>query len=380
MRGASSHREELDPTGSAAPSESRWILRANASRLNGSAVSDTQDGLGISTEFGVERRNLYVVGGQQQSLRPVHAGTQPWYRYNKGLVLQVRPGEQTVETTLEYVSPAAVCPPENPAILFKQGTLVGDRIYLCTQTEVMVYSVPDFERLHYVSQPYFHDVHHVRPTPDGTLLVANTGLDMVIEITMEGELVREWSVADSAIWTRFSPDVDYRLVPSMKPHRAHPNHVFYIGSDIWVTRFEQRDAICLTDPAKRIDIGLERIHDGVAYDGRLYFSTVDGKIVIVSQITLKVEEVYDLSLLAAPGDLLGWCRGLYIEDGKVWVGFSRLRPTRFRDNVSWVVKGFRRILPTRIGCYDLEKGVCLAMVDLEPYGLNAVFSLHPAGG
>ena len=352
----------------------------NASRSDESVSSDAERGCGLSDGREVAERSLYVVGGQQQSLRPLHAGLQSWYRYSKGLILHVRPDVQQVGTTLEYVSPAEVCANENPAILFKQGTLAEDRLYLCTQTEVMVYSVPDFQRQLYISQPYFHDVHHVRPTPDGTLLVVNTGLDMVAEITEEGDLVREWSVTEGAIWSRFSPTVDYRRVRSMKPHRAHPNHVFYIDSDVWVTRFEQRDAICLTDPEKRIDIGLERVHDGVAYGGRVYFSTVDGKVVIVNQNSLKVEEVHDLSQMAAPGDLLGWCRGLYIEDGKVWVGFSRLRPTKFRDNVSWVVKGFRRILPTRVACYDLEKGECLATVDLEPYGLNAVFSLHPADG
>src|SRR5690606_33089291 len=33
--------------------------------------------------------SLYVVGGQQHSPRPLHAGLQPWYRYQKGIVLRV---------------------------------------------------------------------------------------------------------------------------------------------------------------------------------------------------------------------------------------------------------------------------------------------------
>lgn len=321
-----------------------------------------------------------MVGGQQQALRPLHAGLQPWYRYRKGVVLYVRTADETIQTALEYVSPPEVCAPDNPPILFKQGTLVDGRLYLCTQTEVMVYSVPEMERLHYISLPCFHDVHHVRPTPEGTLLVANTGLDMVMEVSLEGEVLREWSVLGTDVWTRFSTSVDYRLVPSMKPHQSHPNHVFYVGQDIWVTRFEQRDAICLTDPGKRIDIGLERVHDGVSADGCLYFSTVDGKIVIVDEATLKIQEVHDLNRMSAPGELLGWCRGLHVEGARIWVGFSRLRPTRFRENISWVVNGFRRILPTRIACYDLERKVCLKEIDLEPYGMNAVFSLHAAGG
>ena len=69
-----------------------------------------------------------------------------------------------------------------------------------------------------------------------------------------------------------------------------------------------------------------------------------------------------------------------IEDGRIWIGFSRLRATKFRDNVSWVVKGFKKILPTRVACYDLERRSLLSTVDVEPYGMNAVFSVLPVRG
>jgi hypothetical protein len=35
-------------------------------------------------------------------------------------------------------------------------------------------------------------------------------------------------------------------------------------------------------------------------------------------------------------------------------------------------------MPTRIACYDLAAGSLLWEVDLEPHGLNAVFSILPA--
>jgi hypothetical protein len=66
------------------------------------------------------------------------------------------------------------------------------------------------------------------------------------------------------------------------------------------------------------------------------------------------------------------------------VGFSRLRPTRFRRNVSWVKHGLRRVGrhrsgPTRLAAYSLEDERLLDEIDLEPHGLNAVFSILPAG-
>jgi hypothetical protein len=76
--------------------------------------------------------------------------------------------------------------------------------------------------------------------------------------------------------------------------------------------------------------------------------------------------------------LLGWCRGLLVGGGKVWVGFSRIRPTKFREALSWIRQGFAQSSPTHIACYDLDKRRCLKEIDLEAYGLNAVFNIFQA--
>ena len=126
---------------------------------------------------------LYVVGGQQRALRPISAGLD-WYEFQKGLIVEVdtETGEQHVR--VDYVSPPDACVADDPVVLFKSSTVEGNRLYACTQTEVVVYSLPDFERVAYVSIPLFNDLHHVRPTAAGTLLVANSGLDMVLEISL----------------------------------------------------------------------------------------------------------------------------------------------------------------------------------------------------
>ena len=36
-------------------------------------------------------------------------------------------------------------------------------------------------------------------------------------------------------WERFDPEVDYRQVPTTKPHETHPNFVFIVEEDVWVT-------------------------------------------------------------------------------------------------------------------------------------------------
>lgn len=316
---------------------------------------------------------LYITGGRQRTF----VETDEWRQYGKGVIVRVDTATGDRETCVEYVSPPDVCPKEESSITFKAGTLAGDHLYVCTSTEVLVYELPAFRLANYVSLPCFNDLHHVRPSADGTLLVANTGLDMVVEITPEGGQIREWNVLGCPPWAQFSRHVDYRKVPTTKPHKSHPNHVFHIDGGIWVTRFEQRDAVCLSNSAHRMSIDVQRPHDGTPHGGFVYFTTVDGHVVIVNQETLKVEEVVDLNAQDGQGPLLGWCRGLQVADAtKVWVGFSRVRPTKLKENVSWIKNGFRRRrMPTHIALYDLVKKERLREIDLEPLGLHTVFSV-----
>lgn len=325
---------------------------------------------------------LYIVGGQHK--KGAHRKKE-WHRSEKGIVLQVDPATGTAEACLEYVSPDDACPPEDPSILFKAGCVVGDKFYLCTTTEVLVYQLPKFERVAYISLPRFNDLHHVAPTPQNTLLIPVTGLDMVVEISMQGEILREWNVLGDELWGRFSQDIDYRQVLTTKPHQSHPNYVFQLDDEVWVTRFRQKDAICLTNPERRILIDIEKVHDGVVYDGLIYFTTVDGHIVVANPKTTQLERVINLNEINPTLKALGWCRGLHIIDrDHVVVGFSRLRPTKIKENLLWL-RGYLMPeedagkLPTRIALYNLKKQELCWEFNLEEleHNMNEIFSIHP---
>lgn len=322
--------------------------------------------------------SLYVIGGQQRNIRSMLEREATWYKYRKGMILRVDPDSGYAQSCLEYVSPPEVCAVDGPAILFKCATLQDDMIYASTQTEVMAYSVPDFTLRSYLSLPCFNDVHHVRPTPEGNLLVAISGLDMVAEVTWDGEILREWNTLGEYPWSKFSREVDYRRIASTKPHLSHPNQVFYVGEEIWVTRFEQRDAICLTNPGRRVNVGTERVHDGVVHDGYIYFTAVNGCITIVNAGTLVVEDVIDLNIISSADAELGWCRGIMLDGDKAWVGFSSFRRTKLKQNVAWVRKGFRKRQDTRIACYDLANKRLITEINLQCHGLDGVFSIFPA--
>jgi hypothetical protein len=323
-------------------------------------------------------KEIYIIGGELR--RSVFRKLEEWQSSQKAVIVQLDPQNKTSKLCVEYVSPAEVCAAELPAVLFKSASLVGDRLYTCTSTEVLIYQLPDFRLLQYISLPYFNDLHHVCPTQEGTLLVAVTGLDMVVELSGEGRVIREWSTIEESPWQRFSRDVDYRTVATTKPHRSHPNHIFQLENEIWVTRFEQRDAISLSRPGRRIDIGIQRPHDGSLFGDSIYFTTVDGHVVVANQKSLQVEAVYDLTKIhGSQQQVLGWCRGILpVDERLVWVGFTRVRPTKFRENLSWMKKSAsngRVDRPTHLGLYDLARKTCLDEIELEAHGIGIVFSL-----
>lgn len=318
---------------------------------------------------------LVITGGQQRGARPLTAGGASWYKYARGHVLTVDPDTEAVDLRLTYESPPDVTANDEPAVLFKQGTIVDGLMYVATQTEIIVYKYPDLTVEHYISLPRFNDVHHVRPTANDTMLVVNTGLDQLVEMDYEGTVLREWNALGKDPWERFDRSIDYRKVESTKPYESHPNYVFLLGDEVWLTRFKQKDAIAIDNPQRRIDIGVERVHDGVVHGDHIYFTAVNGHIAIVDKDTLDVVEIVDLSSLERGNRLLGWCRGIAPDGDGVWVGFSRLRPTAIRENVAWVKEGFRKSLPTHIARYNLETRTLEQRIDLEEHNLNAVFSI-----
>jgi hypothetical protein len=261
---------------------------------------------------------------------------------------------------------------------------MGDKLYTCTTTEVLIFQVPSFRQVGYISLPCFNDLHHAIPASDGNLLVVSTGLDMVFKVSLGGEVLQEWCVVDEAPWTRFSRSVDYRKIETTKPHLSHPNFVFELNGETWVTRFTQRDAISLNGSKARIDIALEKPHDGVLWGDHLVFTVVDGKVIFANRQTHRVDRVLDLRQIQDRNQqvLPAWCRGvLPVDANTMWVGFTRIRRTLFRENVRWakiVLREGTVVKPTHIALFDIANGVCLKEIDLEPYGLNCVFGIFPA--
>src|SRR5579862_1366062 len=322
--------------------------------------------------------DLLLTGAEQRPSRFLRAPE--WQSTQKALILRLDADSGNMIDKVEYVTPPCACPNEAPGIGFKAATVYEGKLYVCTSTEVLIYELPDFRQVGYVSLPCFNDLHHVVPTPTGTLIVVVTGLDLIVEVSLDGKVLREWSAVSEDTWARFSRDTDYRKVATTKPHRCHPNFAFMLDDAIWTTRCQLKDAICLTKPGRRIDVEVSYPHDGLIFNGSIYFTTVDGHLVMVNPRTLKVERVVDLNSIDNPeGNVLGWCRGLLpLTENLVWIGFTQLRQTKLKENLSWLKRPNLRSKPTRIALYDISTNQCLREIPLGPFGMDVIFSILTA--
>ena len=82
--------------------------------------------------------------------------------------------------------------------------------------------------------------------------------------------------------------------------------------------------------------------------------------------TRKTEQIIDLNQMTPrSGQVLGWCRGvLPIDERYVWVGFTRVRPTKFVENVAWIKHGRTTHKPSHIALYDLQRMTCEQEIEL----------------
>jgi hypothetical protein len=327
--------------------------------------------------------SLILVGGKQKITSKV---LPEWLKFEKGLILEIDPVAGKVLRRLEYESPPEARPDIDYSVIFKAASLHGNTLFACTQTEILTFNMETLKQEQYFSHPWFNDVHFVTWHPaNGNIVVVNTGLDSILEFDNNFNLIEEKSVLGKDTWERFDKSIDYRKVLSTKPHQAHPNYAFFLKDEMYVTRFEQRDAILLKDTSVKYNIEIEKPHDGIVFGDEVFFTTVNGNILVFNQGEATPKAIYDLNKMDKRLKTLGWCRGLHvIDERKVIVGFSRLRHTKFEANLDWL-KGLKKnigllsTLPCRIACYDLENKNLVWEFELEPHDMSAVFSIHSVG-
>ncbi len=321
---------------------------------------------------------LLITGGQERE-NGFELGEGKYYKAARLMMLNTETGE--FKELLSKTDGGENYPHEYPNLQYTAGWVEGNELWLPTDTEVMLYSYPAMTLIRKCSYPFFHNIHHVRPFGD-KIAVISTGLDMVVfldRITLEPlEFV---NVEGKSPWHRFSQDIDYRQHYSTRPHDGHPNFIFMLNDEYWVTRCTQEDAVSLSDVSKRIDISRKKsisVHDGHINNNCIYFTSVDGVIIIADAVTGNIIEDFDVVSLEEKRIAKGWCRGLLIDGDTIYVGFSRLRPTRNRKKLSWLTNfssGPKNGFPAHISSYSLSKKIKINEWNLPENSIDAIYSI-----
>jgi hypothetical protein len=263
---------------------------------------------------------------------------------------------------------------------FTGGCLHDGQWFQAAGTEVVVYSLPDWSVHRVISFPSFNDLHGVKVIGN-EIGVINTGLEMFQILSLEGEIVREFNAAATPTWERFDRSIDYRRFGSTKPHTSQINNAFKIDGQWWLTRCLGRDAVNVEDGEDRIPIAVGQPHDGLVRGDFIYFTTTNAHIVVARASTRKVEEVIDLNALLGKGRKMGWCRGLEVKGETAYVGFTRLRRSKWHglfDAAKDSIRG--RKGHSFIQKVDLRKKVLVDSYDYQLEASPEIFTIADFGG
>ena len=155
----------------------------------------------------------------------------------------------------------------------------------------------------------YNDLHHVCFI-DGDMHVVSTGLDCVVQHDGVGE-PKQWHHAlGKDISSCFDLNKDWRQEATTKPHASHPNFCFNTPHGLWMTRFKQKDAVCVSEPERRIPIDVGNPHDGLVHGASVWFTTTNGHLVQSDPETCIVQNVYDMNQASKDGiplDGVGGC-------------------------------------------------------------------------
>ena len=292
--------------------------------------------------------SLYVIGGQQRTPRGMLVDEDVWYEYGKGVICaSSRPREGRASAGV-HLAPGHAGAPRTSRRSCSSRRPSTTAAVRGTQTEVIVFSMPELEQL----APHLACRASTTCTtpgrrPRATCWWRTRASTCALEISPTARCcangARSRRGAPGALRHR---DIDYRKGVATKPHKSHPNYVFYVGDEPWATRFQQRDAISpgrIAEPPHRGRPGEDARRRRRRRPRLLHHRRRQdrgGR----HRAALKVERGASTSTRCTRTRRCsaGAAACTSTADGTAWVGFSRIRPTKIRENVGWVVHSFRR--------------------------------------
>ena len=325
---------------------------------------------------------LIITGGRQSDSNLSYFNKE-WNNGIEGVIFEYDTIDKKIEEKITYKTPEKYRPKKNYSISFKSGSIHDNHLYVTTLTEVLIYTLPEYKLIERISLNIFNDLHHV-VFYERNLFIVITGLDLVIKYSLDEKKIKTFynCYPEIKTWEKFDRDLDFRKINTTKPHLSHPNHVSVFQNKVFVTRYKQKDVLIFSMNGKvldKIDLNKGIPHDGAIFNNNFIYTTVNGNIIKVNKKDFLIREIIDLNIHENDRRSLGWCRGYEKTDYNNYVGFSRIRPTKFVENIKWlgnkITDKVKLKMPTRIVCYNKDFSKINETINLEDYKMNWIFSI-----
>ena len=180
-------------------------------------------------------------------------------------------------------------------------TVRGRFIYACSWIDHCVHVIRGGQRVDCLSHRWFNHLHSVEATHWNTLLIPSAGSDLLVEVSMSGEVVYKWFAPDHGYQRNsngaevvFDESADYRQLPRSTAERAtHMTCALPAGEDrILATLFHQGELIAIDrnhGAASVILEGLSRPHGIHRRAGGFLLSDTLGHRILLLDESLHLE-------------------------------------------------------------------------------------------
>ncbi len=275
---------------------------------------------------------------------------------------------------------------------FRGCTLVDDRLYVLSSAAIYIYRAnlkageTQFELLRTVRRPEWEvgeraaaDLHHVHYSRKrGTLLVANSFMDAVDELTLDGDFI-----AHRYLWD-FSPAVA-EVAQQRNPTATdlvHINHISEYNGRIYLTLGNWNGTrigkvICY-DTGEVVLENVHFPHDGFVHDGDFYISATGNSEILIYEnvgefnlLGRQPDHVLPVQIRQQPWEnSFQWVRGIHVTDEHILCGVTQWRNETIDQPQ----------IPPRLVCYDrrtkqFQGELFLPMI--EDFPSPSIFSLIP---
>ncbi|WP_147448628.1 hypothetical protein [Corallococcus terminator] len=329
----------------------------------------------------------------------------------EGVVWHVDLEREQAESFIRWLPPEHLNVPRKG---FAGGCRASDgHLYVAAHCAVVRIDPSRAEVSGVLHQPSFNDIHHVAES-SGRLYIANTGLDAVDLLDLEGRFIgshallpawanhRRMSGQDPARWDevlnpgwsgeipapwppRQTGDGYHDLGPRRGdmpfarlkvPDHLHPNHVSPTSKQTLVT--------CLDDGTVRDLRTFETVltltgmnpHDGFLAADTFWLTTIDGRVHAAPMRDGRVAGETKVRCRVFETGHAGWCRGLWTDGHLLVVGLTELRRNRM-PRYRWADREPEGT-ETSVLLFELSEGRLLARVELTDRERHSkIYSILP---